>query len=172
MAKRKDSGSKKDPNLNDINELNKYINKIINALISQNGDAKGIFDNNAFQYGINIKFDSNGMPTIESANGNPAIQSQVKKLDEDPLFDIIEKDNEVIIDISLPGVKAENIRIDSSENSVHIAASGESHSYNKKIDLPVNVDPLSGKATFNNGILEIVFKKKSSTSSSIGIEIK
>jgi len=157
MAKKNEHDSKK--NLNNMENFNKYLNKIINDLLVNNADIKTAFENTPFQNGISIKFDVNGFPTIGGLNNGMAVQDQVKKISDDLMFDIFEKNNQIIVDIALQGISSNNIKVDTTSSSIHITASNESRHYDKRIDLPKNVDPNSAKAVFNNNVLEITLTK-------------
>jgi len=94
---------------------------------------------------------------------------------EEPLADVYETDNEVVIVADLPGVKKENININATENTVEISAElkkeekVEKPSYIKqerkyerfyrKILLPVKVKPEDAKSKYENGVLEIRLPK-------------
>ncbi len=169
MAKKDDQ--KKGSNFNDMDRFNRYLNKIINDIMVKNVDIKSALENTPFQNGISIKFDESGMPIIEGINSSTLIQGQIESHSDDMLIDIIERSESVIVDATLQGVNAEGIKIETTNNSLHIMASSASRHYDKKVDLPASVDPASGKAVFNNGVLEVTLKKASSPKG-INIEIK
>ncbi|MEM0149474.1 MAG: Hsp20/alpha crystallin family protein [Candidatus Micrarchaeaceae archaeon] len=169
MAKKNNSNEKKD--FSNIEDLNKYLNKIINDMLTNNTEIKSAFENTPFQYGISIKFNGNGQPMVEGLSSKAAQQDQIKKISEDPMFDIFERGDQILVDIALPGVAANDIKIESTPSSVHIMASNGIRHYDKKIDLPKNVDPASAKALFNNNVLEITFNK-AGDQGALSIEVK
>jgi HSP20 family protein len=94
---------------------------------------------------------------------------------EEPLTDVYEVNNEVVIVVDLPGVEKENININATEDAVEINAElkkvekVEKPSYIKqerkyerfyrKITLPVKVKPEYAKSRYENGVLEIRLPK-------------
>jgi HSP20 family protein len=44
--------------------------------------------------------------------------------------------------------------------------------YNKKIELPEQIEPSSGKSTYKNGILEVAFKLKDSKDHGVSINVE
>ncbi|MGC8586662.1 MAG: Hsp20/alpha crystallin family protein [Candidatus Micrarchaeia archaeon] len=168
MAKKK---IKSDPDIDDMYKLNRYLNKLINDFVVKNMDIKNIFENTPFKNGISLKFDQNGMPIIEALD-NTIVQDQVKKVSDEPISEVIEKGDSVIIDAELPGANGESIKVQATEKSVHISASSASRFYDKRIDLPTSIDANSGKAVFNNGILELTFLKLSNDTPKVNVEVK
>ena len=60
----------------------------------------------------------------------------------------------------MPGVRKENIKINAYEKTVEITTEDPERKYHKMIEVPVDIDIDSAKSSCNNGILEIIFKKK------------
>ncbi|MEM3506486.1 MAG: Hsp20/alpha crystallin family protein [Candidatus Bathyarchaeia archaeon] len=94
---------------------------------------------------------------------------------EEPLIDVYEVNNEVVIVADLPGIEKEKINVNATEDSVEINAeikrleNIERISYIKqerkyerfyrKISLPVKVKPEYAKSKYENGVLEIRLPK-------------
>jgi HSP20 family protein len=90
--------------------------------------------------------------------------------------DIVETEDEVIIRADLPGFKKDEISIRASEDSVEISAKRKEEKVEKEerffraerrvgvarryLTLPTEVDVETAKTSFENGVLEIRFKKK------------
>ncbi|HEX5187853.1 MAG TPA: archaeal heat shock protein Hsp20 [Nitrososphaeraceae archaeon] len=85
----------------------------------------------------------------------PSISSE-----REPLIDVSSTDKEVKIVAEMPGISKETIRIDAYDNYVEIKSDDPNRRYHKTIEVPDEVDIDSAKSNFNNGILEITFKKK------------
>lgn len=93
----------------------------------------------------------------------------------EPLVDINETNDEVIVTAELPGVAKENIELNLVDNTLEIKTtqkeevSVEKEGYRKRerramnfyrlIELPCAVDSSKVKATFNNGVLEVRMPK-------------
>ena len=93
----------------------------------------------------------------------------------EPLSDIFETDNEIVIVTELPGVNKDDIKISASEDSIEIKAEVREEKvkrenyfsqerrykgFYRSLSLPVKVDPTKAKATYKNGLLEIRLPKK------------
>jgi HSP20 family protein len=60
----------------------------------------------------------------------------------------------------MPGVNKDDIELNADETSLEIKAEGENRKYYEVVSLPAEVIPDSAKARYNNGVLEVVFRKK------------
>jgi HSP20 family protein len=89
----------------------------------------------------------------------------------EPMIDVISTDKEVKVTVEMPGVSKENIRIDAFDSTVEVKSEDPQRKYHKTIDLPEEADIETAKSNYNNGILEITFKKKKETKPK-GKEIK
>jgi HSP20 family protein len=96
-----------------------------------------------------------------------------RMLTEIPNVDIIEKGNDVIVTADMPGVDKNDIKINVRDNNIlDISAQKQTEEeekekgfirheraykrYYRSIMLPVPVDKAKAKATYNNGVLEII----------------
>lgn len=70
-----------------------------------------------------------------------------------------ETPEEVYVIADLPGVEKDAIDIKCDGRTVTIAAATAHREYEERLRLPERVDEHSAKATFNNGVLEIVFDR-------------
>ncbi len=107
--------------------------------------------------GFSIRIGPDGKPEIREFGTKEAGQGVEERK---PLVDVMETDDEVQIIAEMPGVNKEDIDVSASEKSVEIRAEGENRRYYEVVDLPCEVIPDSAKARYNNGVLEVVFKKK------------
>lgn len=124
-------------------------------------------------YGYSMTIGPDGKPkvvefgNVKSLNKNkyPAFEasdtaSQISA-EREPLADVNTTDKEVKIILEIPGVQKENISINAYENKVEIIADDPKRKYHKIIDLPsAEVDLDSAKSNYNNGILEVIFNRK------------
>ncbi len=91
--------------------------------------------------------------------------------EREPLTDIFETKDEVIVTIELPGASKNDIELNASSNGLEIIASIKQVSVNensrsssirkfkKYMGLPAEVDADTVKAKYHNGILEVKLKK-------------
>ncbi|NJD77446.1 MAG: Hsp20/alpha crystallin family protein [Candidatus Methanoperedens sp.] len=73
--------------------------------------------------------------------------------------DIIETEKKVHVVIGLPGVDEETIRLACTGTSLEIAANNAEKTFKETIILPAQVNKTGMKATYEKGILEVVFNK-------------
>jgi len=114
-------------------------------------------------HGYKVEFGPDGKPqiadfgnrSVRSPEGVPSISDEIE-----PLTDIIEGENEVAITVEIPGVEREDINLIATEDTLEIKVDSPKRKYHKRIDLPCNVKTKSTKATYKNGILDIVLDKK------------
>lgn len=111
-------------------------------------------------YGFTVKTAGGGSPKVETF-GNIKKTPEGPKVDEErePITDIFDEKDEIVIIAEMPGIEESSIKIDIKEDILEISAVNKNRSYRKEILLPskVNIDNLKSK--YNNGILEIRIKK-------------
>ena len=116
-----------------------------------------------FVHGFNIRVDSDGKPKIEEFGNRPKKIDDGKTIiseEREPLTDIIEEDDDVAITVEIPGVNKEDINLNVTDSYLDINVDSPNRKYQKSIDLPCAVLPDTTKATYKNGILDIVIKRK------------
>lgn len=99
----------------------------------------------------------------------------VRKGWREPLADIWETENDVVVTIELPGVKKDDINLNIKENTLEVKVQsrqervdeGDGFSrierqymgFYRLLQFPVEVIPEKAKATFENGVLEVRIPK-------------
>ena len=86
--------------------------------------------------------------------------------------DVLDEGDEVRVVADLPGVDKDEIHVAVSGDKLKIRASGDERGYDERVSLPAEVDDETGEATYNNGVLEILFKKIDDTENDKEIEIE
>jgi HSP20 family protein len=117
----------------------------------------------SFVHGFNIHIGPDGKPRIEEFGNRPKKIDEGKTVVSDerkPLTDIIEGDDDIFITVEIPGVDKEDINLNISDISLDINVDSPNRKYQKSIDLPCTVIPNKSKATYKNGILDIIVKRK------------
>ena len=80
---------------------------------------------------------------------------------EDPLVEVITSKNDIKVVIEMPLVKKKDIKVNAYEGCLEVYTDNiQERKYRHAIDIPSDVDITSGKSTYRNGILEVVFRKK------------
>ncbi len=77
----------------------------------------------------------------------------------EPIVDIFDEENQVLIIVELPGIDEKSIRIDLKKDILLLEAGGGDRKYSKEILLKSKIDFDSREMSFKNGILELKFKK-------------
>ena len=80
-------------------------------------------------------------------------------------MDIHESDDEVRIVADIPGVDKEDIDLQCDGTTLNLRAAGNNREYRERVSLPTTVDEHSASATYNNGVLEVVFDRADDTTS-------
>ncbi|MFX0034766.1 MAG: archaeal heat shock protein Hsp20 [Candidatus Hermodarchaeota archaeon] len=126
-------------------------------------------------YGFNINIGPDGKPTIDSfGNLRPKPYSgkpEVKKVRE-PLTEVSEEGDNIIIICEMPGVTREDIELKATTHSLTISTKiqDKARNYYKEIELPAPINSDYAKARYTNGILEVKLKKIDEKHTNIKIE--
>ncbi|MFX1538120.1 MAG: Hsp20/alpha crystallin family protein [Promethearchaeota archaeon] len=78
----------------------------------------------------------------------------------EPFYDILvdEEANEVVIIVEVPGISKEELELHATNDAISLKSSNPQYKYRTIIPLDHKIDPLTTKASLNNGVLEIVTK--------------
>lgn len=148
-------------NLRDIE--NKVPKDLIREYETQDG-AK-VREIGPLVYGSTTTIGPDGKPIVrEFGNVRPRMSGGLAPnilTERQPLSEVSTTDKEVKVTVELPGVPKEQIKIDANENQVDIRTDDPKRRYHEVIDLPAEVNIDSVRSTFTNGLLEIIFNKKS-----------
>lgn len=114
--------------------------------------------NKPMVYGFSMKIGPEGRPQIQEF-GNIAPSKKEVTEEREPLVDIINKEKEIDVLAEMPGVNKEDIRLNATETSLSISVQTPERKYRKELRLPAEVDSKSAKASYKNGVLEVVLTK-------------
>ena len=128
-------------------------------------------------YGYSFKIGEDGKPIVRkfgnlntfpsSLTGRFSVSDQ-----REPVVDIIKDVDKLKIIAELPGVTKSDLRITANETSLTLESLSGERRYNKKIELPNEIEPSSGKSSYKNGILEVTFKLKDSKDQGVSINVE
>ncbi len=124
-----------------------------------------------FVYGYSFSVGSDGKPVIrEFGNVKPSMGAgpfgatrpklSVKE-EREPLVDTIVNDDVVKVVAELPGVEKSDITLNCDGRILTLKVETEKRRYYKNLALPVEVDPDTSKASYHNGVLELILSRKS-----------
>jgi HSP20 family protein len=117
----------------------------------------------SFVRGFSIRVDPDGKPHIEefgnhqvhSDKGKPSISDE-----REPLTDVIEGAKDISVTVELPGVEKEDIDLKVTEEQLEIIVDNPKRKYHKTVNFSGDVKPKTTKATYKNGILDVVVQRK------------
>jgi HSP20 family protein len=133
-------------------------------------DLQDIIAKGKFVFGLNMGIDGQGKPIINSfgdvrpPGSADSVGSADFKHERDPLVDILEEEEFIVVVCEVPGVEKKDIEIRASSNELEIIAhSGDAQihgrHYHKTVALPAEINPDFAKARYQNGILEVRLQK-------------
>jgi len=124
-----------------------------------------------FVYGYSFSMGLDGKPIVrEFGNVKPSLSGGsfgkpkpklAIKEDREPLVDTMVSDEAVKVIAELPGVEKSDIALECDGRTLTLRVDTEKHRYQKRLELPVEVDPDTSKANYKNGVLELVLNRKS-----------
>ena len=112
-----------------------------------------------YYYGYSMTVGPDGKPVVkEYGNVKPGLLSSSEK--REPVVDTIlnEKENQVKLVAEMPGVEKSDVKILVQGKSVDISAEHGEKKYHVNVPIKYKVDENSAKASYKNGILELVFR--------------
>ena len=121
-------------------------------------------------YGYSMTVGPDGKPRIrEFGNVKPSrlgfagfTRPEISS-ETEPLVDVTTTDKEVKVVIEMPGVGKDKIKVNVYDNTVEVKSEDPRRKYHRTNEIPVETDIETAKSNYNNGILEITFKKKEET---------
>jgi len=126
-----------------------------------------------FVYGFSMSVGSDGKPIIrEFGNLESTSRGPQLKEEREPLVDVLQERNEVVVVTELPGVEKEDIKLESTDRALKISVESTKRRYFKELDLPHLVDPRTGKETYKKGVLEVRFTKSDEKRPTRAIEVE
>jgi HSP20 family protein len=112
-----------------------------------------------FYYGYTMTVGPNGKPVVkEYGNVKPGLLSSADI--REPIVDAIVNEKEKLVKLvaEMPGVEKTDVKILVQDKIVDISAEHGEKKYHVKVPIKHKVDENSAKASYKNGILELIFK--------------
>ena len=102
-----------------------------------------------------------GQKTKVEPFGNIKKTKEGPKVSEtrEPIVDVFDEKDHILIIAELPGIDEKSIKLELKEDILLLEAESKDRKYTKEILLPVQIDFESKEMKFQNGILEVKFKK-------------
>jgi HSP20 family protein len=142
----------------DFSGIERMMNDLMKNMFS--GEQR-IEPGKPFVYGFSMKSGPDGKPVI-SEFGNVKPQAKARVTDaREPLVDVVEKENEIIVIAELPGVSKEEIDLEAASDRLIIDVENSEKKFYKEVVLPCDVKEDAIDASYKNGILEVKLKRVS-----------
>jgi HSP20 family protein len=118
-------------------------------------------------YGYSMTVEPDGKPRIREFGNikpsrfgiggftKPEISGEIE-----PLVDVTTTDKEVKVVAEMPGISKDKIIVNAYDNKVEVKSADPQRKYHRTFEIPTETDIETAKSAYNNGILEITFKKK------------
>jgi HSP20 family protein len=132
--------------------------EMIEKMIRDNNNS-----NKHFIHDLSMNIVPRGRLKVQGFSNRPLKNPQGKTMsyeEHEPLTDIIEGNEEVAVTVELPGVKKVDIDLNATENTLELIVNNQEGKYHKLLNLPCSIKPKTTKATYKNGVLDVVIKRK------------
>ena len=145
--------------------LDSEINRIFKKMSSSFFDTDDIFeefkgnsDSGPFFYGYTMTVGPDGKPVVQEY-GNTKSDQLPNSNAREPIVDTIVNEKEKVVKLvaEMPGVEKTDVKIVVDNKIVNLSAEHGEKKYDIKVPLQHKVDENSAKASYKNGILELVF---------------
>jgi len=114
-------------------------------------------------YGFNINIGPDGKPMVDSFGNiepKPYSGEPVVKSKREPLVEVNDEDDQILVIAEMPGVDRDDIEIKATSHSLTISTKENvNRDYYKEVELPSAINSDYAKARYTNGILEVRLKK-------------
>ncbi|MBI2871845.1 MAG: helix-turn-helix domain-containing protein [Chloroflexi bacterium] len=117
------------------------------------GRAKGV-------YGFSVRMGLGGKPVIQQfGNVRETEVGPVVADTREPLVDVMDEGDRLVVIAELPGVEEKDVRIKVEGDALDISAATGGRRYHKEVPLPSAMDAATLQSSYRNGILEIKLAK-------------
>ena len=124
-------------------------------------------------YGYTMTVGPDGKPSVQEYGNIKSEHLPISNTREAIVDTIVdEKEKVVKIIVEMPGVEKTDVKILVDKNVVDISAEHGEKKYHCKVPLQQKVDENSAKASYKNGVLEIVFKQDVEKQTSKKVEVE
>ena len=143
-------------------EINRIFKKMSSSFFDTDDifeEFKGNSDSGPFFYGYTMTVGPDGKPVVKEYGNTKSDQPPLSDTRE-PIVDTIVNEKEKVVKLvaEMPGVEKTDVKIVVDNKIVNLSAEHGEKKYDIKVPLQHKVDENSAKASYKNGILELVFK--------------
>lgn len=97
--------------------------------------------------------------TVQECNGPVPVRS-IPAPEQEPLIDVREKDDRVMVLVQLPGVSKEDVEVEVIGQELRLEVDTERCQFQRQIALPCAVQAKGVEANYRNGVLEVTLHKR------------
>jgi len=125
-------------------------------------------------YGYSMTIGPDGKPVIREFGNVKRGAEPFKGITEkrEPLVDVVDGAKDVRVIAELPGVRKEDVDVQVKDRTMVISVDREDRKYHKELQLPDTAVVDGARSSFNNGILEVTFPKRSGDASGVRLKIE
>jgi len=143
-----------------LGNLIDLASKLSEEGVEKRGEIRGLPQGVKGVYGFSIRTLA-GKPVVETfGNIKETTQGPVVEEVREPIVDIFDEEEHILVIAELPGVSEGQIKIEIAGDILNLTASNRDRKYAKEILLPSKVKPQPVKSSYKNGILEITLEKE------------
>jgi HSP20 family protein len=136
----------------------KEIEKIMDEMMRQTFRKSKRF--RPYGYSFSITIGPNGrhrireFGNVKKSRYGPRIREQ-----RQPLVDVLDEEEEVMVVVELPGVEKEDIKLYGTEDLLTISVDKPQRKYFKEVEMPAKVNVKEARVSYKNGVLEVSLPK-------------
>ena len=154
---------KKSPWFSDIYDELEKLGDLIDETMEKafdNTSGNRSFKRNPTQ-GFSIKIGPDGKPRIRELIDRLSLQDEKEVSDDlEPLVDLIEERDLVVVLVALPGVNKDDLDLRVTANCLTVSVDTAEFEWYDEFKLPTRVKPKSACASYKNGVLEVKLEKE------------
>lgn len=142
----------------EITKINQHIPTYFGSINNKKTNCK-----RNFIQGYKITTSPDGKTKITKFGNKPPkrLKPNIQKIKEqEPLLDIIQTKNDILVVIELPKVINKELKITASKNRLIITAKKPNGLFSKEINLSSNINKNKSSAIYKNGVLTITLPKE------------
>jgi HSP20 family protein len=146
----------------EFNKLEKMVDDMVNDSTKSFVDKGEKKFPNPYVFGFSVSIGPDGKPQVHRFNSlqSPLQGAQMEKENE-PLLDILDCNEEIVVIAELFGVDKKDVKLDVSDSTLSISVNTLERSFCKNLCLPAKVCTDSLQTSYKNGVLEVRLKKAS-----------